>query len=93
MVYSIRREGNQAEPWEISTTDSSLPSLFACASPDDRSRRILTKEIKWNKKPARKWIEAEFLEFYAPSEPAWLEKAKADARQAFEGILKAEGYL
>ncbi len=42
---------------------------------------------------ARKWIEAEFLEFYAPSEPAWFEKAKADARQTFEGILKAEGYL
>lgn len=62
-----------------------------------RSMRTMIFEncLHWHggSKRARKWIEAEFLELYAPSEPAWFEKAKADARQAFEGILKAEGYL
>ncbi len=30
---------------------------------------------------------------YAPTEPAWFEKAQTDARQAFAGILKAEGFI
>jgi len=39
------------------------------------------------------WLKREFDELYCPSEPAWFEKALADARQAFSGILKAEEYL
>jgi murein tripeptide amidase MpaA len=42
---------------------------------------------------ARAWLRREFDELYCPSEPAWFEKAQADARQAFSGILKAEGYI
>lgn len=30
---------------------------------------------------------------YAPTAAAWLEKARADARRAFGGILRAEGFL
>ncbi len=43
--------------------------------------------------PAQKWVKREFDELYVPSDPEWFEKAKADARQAFEGILGVEGYL
>jgi hypothetical protein len=42
---------------------------------------------------ARVWLGHEFDELFYPTEPSWFEKAQADARQAFEGILKAEGYL
>ena len=42
---------------------------------------------------ARAWLAREFDKLYCPTEPAWLEKAQADTRQAFEGILKAEGYI
>jgi len=42
---------------------------------------------------AQAWLRHEFDELYCPSEPAWFEKAQADTRQAFEGILKAEGYV
>ncbi len=41
---------------------------------------------------ASKWIDHEYQEHYLPSEPAWFLKGQADARQGFEGILKAEGY-
>jgi hypothetical protein len=41
----------------------------------------------------KKWIDREYQEHYSPSEPAWFSKAQADARQAFGGILKAEGYI
>jgi hypothetical protein len=37
-------------------------------------------------------ITRNFLELYFPSEAQWRQKAVSDARQAFEGILKAEGY-
>jgi hypothetical protein len=39
------------------------------------------------------WLEHEYTELFAPSAPNWFEKAQADARQAFEGILRAEGYI
>jgi len=42
---------------------------------------------------ARAWLVREFDELYYPTEPAWFEKAQADARQAFAGVLKAEGYI
>jgi hypothetical protein len=39
------------------------------------------------------WVEPEYRELYRPSETAWFEKAILDARQTFEGVLKAEGYF
>jgi len=41
-------------------------------------------------KSARVCLRREFDELYCPTEPAWFEKAQADARQAFEGILKMD---
>jgi hypothetical protein len=42
---------------------------------------------------AQKWIDGEFRELFFPQEEKWKIKAAADGRQAFEGILKTEGYL
>lgn len=39
-----------------------------------------------------KSIERNFQELYFPTEAQWRQKAVSDARQAFEGILKSEGY-
>jgi hypothetical protein len=38
-------------------------------------------------------IERDFLEVFYPQAEDWYLKAVADADQAFEGILKAEGYI
>jgi hypothetical protein len=38
-------------------------------------------------------IEKDFLELFYPQAEKWQKKAVADADRAFEGILKAEGYL
>jgi hypothetical protein len=39
------------------------------------------------------WVEDQFDELYYPREARWREKALADMRQAFDGILAAEGFL
>ncbi|MBA4419814.1 MAG: hypothetical protein C0391_01570 [Anaerolinea sp.] len=39
-----------------------------------------------------RWIERKFDDLYDIRDEKWVNKALADARQAFEGILKAEGY-
>lgn len=39
------------------------------------------------------WIEQEYGELYCPSDLRWLEKVLYDARQAYEGIMGAEGFL
>jgi predicted deacylase len=44
-------------------------------------------------KPAKSWMAREYTELFAPTAPDWFAKAQADARQAFEGLLKAEGYI
>jgi hypothetical protein len=41
----------------------------------------------------REWMKREYNELFAPAEPKWWQKAQADARQAFDGILNAEGYF
>ena len=42
---------------------------------------------------AKQWMAREYTELFAPTAQEWFEKARTDARQAFEGMLKAEGYL
>jgi hypothetical protein len=39
------------------------------------------------------WIEREYGELYLPSESAWFEKAQADARKTFDGILGSEEFF
>ena len=40
-----------------------------------------------------KWMKREYDELFVPSDPKWWQKAQADAREAFDGILGAEGYF
>jgi hypothetical protein len=40
-----------------------------------------------------KWVEQEYRELYLPSAPDWFATALTNARQAFEGILGAEGFI
>lgn len=42
---------------------------------------------------ARNWAQREFSALYRPDDPRWWDKARADARLAFEGILRAERFL
>jgi hypothetical protein len=42
---------------------------------------------------AARWVRREFTALYHPDDLRWWDKARADARQAFEGILRAEGFL
>jgi hypothetical protein len=41
----------------------------------------------------REWMKREYNELFVPSDPKWWQKAQADACQAFDGILNAEGYF
>jgi hypothetical protein len=42
---------------------------------------------------AREWMKHKYDELFMPSDPKWRQKAQADARQAFDGILNVEGYF
>jgi predicted deacylase len=56
---------------------------------------ILENQAYWHGagEKMRARVERDFHELYFPQEERWRAKAVADARQAFEGILAAEGYL
>jgi hypothetical protein len=44
-------------------------------------------------KTSAEWVNQEYRELYRPAEFAWFDKAQADVRQAFDGVLSAEGFL
>lgn len=70
--------------------DSSMAALRSMQA------TILENQLHWNgarRKADREAVLEEFRELFAPAEAEWREKAIADARQAFEGILKDQGYL
>jgi hypothetical protein len=57
---------------------------------------ILENQLHWfgaRGQAIRERIERAFQEMYVPDEQEWREKAVADARQAFEGILRAEMFI
>jgi hypothetical protein len=51
--------------------------------------------LRWHGGSAstREWMKREYDELFVPSDPQWLKKAESDARQALEGILRAEGFF
>jgi hypothetical protein len=51
--------------------------------------------LRWfgGSEAARTWLAREYNELYLPSDPRWWDKAQADARQYFNGILSTEGFL
>lgn len=57
---------------------------------------ILENQVYWHgaQNPTlRAYIGRDFRELFEPLEAKWRSKAVADARQAFEGILRAEGFI
>jgi len=62
-----------------------------------RSLRITVFKNQLNQfgadKTSAAWVEQEYRELYCPAEPGWFTKVQADARQTFNGILGAEGFL
>jgi predicted deacylase len=57
--------------------------------------KVLENQMYWYgaDDSARAKIAREFEELYAPRDEQWRAKAIADARQAFDGILRAEGFV
>ncbi len=57
---------------------------------------ILENQLYWNGSTDQKQsdrVKEAFLQLFYPSEPQWRDKAVADARQAFEGILKVRNFI
>jgi len=56
---------------------------------------VFENRFHWHagSRAAQAWIAREYTELFAPTAADWFEKAQANARKAFEGVLKAEGYL
>jgi hypothetical protein len=58
--------------------------------------KILENQLYWYDTASpdiRRRVERDFGELYFPTESRWREKSLVDARQAFEGILSAEGFF
>jgi predicted deacylase len=95
-VYALVREELPevrlyATSFEFGTLGDSLPAAL-------RSLRamVLENQMHWfgaASQNVRRRVEQEFRELYAPQEERWRAVAVADARRAFEGILRAEGFL
>lgn len=56
---------------------------------------VFENTLRWHggSDTARDWMKREYNELFLPSDPEWWQKAQADARCAFEGILSAEKYF
>jgi hypothetical protein len=104
--YSMHGDMND---WEYELVQKKLPgsSIFAANfefgtfgesfQAEARSLRITIlknqKNIFGGSAATGEWIEREYRELYLPAERAWYEKARHDARQAFNGILGVEGII
>ena len=83
---------------QLYATSFEFGTLGASLSANLRSLQseILENQLHWYGCPdpeARRWIQREFRELFAPLDPCWLHKAAADAQKAFQGILSAEGMV
>ena len=95
-IYSLVYEefpdkGLYGTSFEFGTFGSSILAAIR-----DLRIMILENQMYWHgsqNKSTRAWIKREFEELYFPHELKWRAKAVADARRAFEGILRAEGYF
>ncbi len=62
----------------------SLRTMIYINQADQAGTRSQKKKVR---------IQNEFMEMFYPTAENWREKAMADCRQAFSGILSAEGYI
>lgn len=57
---------------------------------------IIDNQLYWHSAPSRRtqeWVAREFRELFYPQEKKWQAKALQDAHRAFNGILRAEGFI
>jgi hypothetical protein len=102
--YSMHGDMND---WEYELVRTKIPgsSIFAANFEfgtygrkflsEARSLRITIlknqKNLYGGSAATGEWIDREYRELYLPNDPAWFEKARQDARQAFNGIFNSEG--
>jgi hypothetical protein len=80
-----------AAAFEFGTLGENLPALWRTLRAS-----VCENQVYWHGAltPAlREWVEQEYRALYAPTHPAWRKAALNNARLAFEGILKTEGYI
>jgi hypothetical protein len=94
-LYTVMADEFPGKPFYAATFEFGTYGAALWDNIRELRTMIFENRAHWFGAPpaAQAWLRREFDELYCPSEPAWLEKALADARQAFTGILKAEGYV
>jgi hypothetical protein len=94
-LYTVMAQEFPGKPFYAATFEFGTFGESLWDSIRELRTMIFENRLHWfgASRAARAWISHEFDELYCPSEPAWLEKALGDARQAFTGILKAERYI
>lgn len=95
-VYMLRQ--NEYPEKYLYATSFEFGTYGAQESDANRSLRttIMKNQCHWHGARSRRtqeWVAREFRELFYPQEEAWSAKAVKDAKQAFSGILRAEGYL
>jgi hypothetical protein len=94
-VYSVVKEEQPAKRLYATTFEfGTFGDSFMASLRSLREMIFENQAYQYGASPsAQAWIRREFVEMYNPAELAWRNKAAADARQAFSGILSAEGLL
>ena len=104
--YSMHGDMNDWE-YDMVRTEKTGSSIFAANFEfgtygeaflsEARSLRITIlknqKNIFGGSATTADWIDREYRELYLPDDPVWFEKARQDARLAFNSILSAEGII
>jgi len=84
-------KGLYATSFEFGTFGDSIRASFR-----NLRAMVLENQLHWygaNNPSVQAWVRREFEELYFPAEEKWRAKCILDARQAFEGILRAEGFF
>ncbi|MEN8173418.1 MAG: M14 family metallopeptidase [Chloroflexota bacterium] len=80
-----------ATAFEFGTLGDSLPNAVRSLK-----AMIFENQVYWHgaaSEGAEQRIKATFRELYSPTEQAWRENAVVDARRAFDGILRDQGFF
>ena len=93
-LYSLMKEKFPGRPFFAATCEFGTFGDSTLAVIRSLYTSVFENRLFWNggSQAARKWMAREYTELFAPVAPEWLENAQAIARQAFLGLLKAEGY-
>jgi hypothetical protein len=95
-VYHLMRSEFPGKPFYATTFEFGTLGDSLAANLGSLHREVLENQLHrygCADPGIRQWVQREFRELFAPSDPAWLRKALADADRAFRGILSAEGLL